>query len=449
MTGYVRSSLTGASLALALGCSSGAPPWPSPAEEAGGAGAEAPASPAGSGNTGATPGPGASSGAGGVSAGGASATGVNEGPPGASLDPPPPRDASAPPGPACEQQLVADVEAPTVLVLADRSGSMFSPLDAAPLDEPAPAPRSVWSELRATVLAAIEALESDVRFGFLAYSGDGEVCPELTSLAPALGNHAAIAALYGSLEAPERRNGAPPLAEAASLLALAGGDARVWLVTDGDVDYCDDGNPLCPVDSAIAALQRLAAANPPIRTTVFGATPLGASALSSSALQAFANAGAGEPVSLPALGPNPTDPNAIFDQCSGVPAWADDFARTGKPAARGQSAADYAAAGGAALVRGPLGPGDGGELVAALRRELANERRCAFDLAAAGVAREALATLDEAARLELGGAVVPHDTVDGWHLVGDATLRLEGASCEAVRAAPATPTLRLTWACDP
>lgn len=456
MMEHVRSSLAArASLVLALGCSAGAPPWPdvggggagaaasmsAPSMGSAGAGATSSGASDGGAAAGAAGAAGAGAGTGGSAAG---STGRSEGPPpGTSLDPPPDAEPSAPPTQQCREVLQAVTEPPTVLVLADRSGSMFTPLDDAAL----PAV-TAWSELRTTVLAAIQALEGEVRFGFSAYSGDGDVCPELTSVPPALDNHAAIAALYGSLEVPLRRNGGPPLAEAQAELALAGGDVRLWLITDGDVDYCDDGNPLCPVDSVVGALQRLARASSPIPTTVFGVTPLITSPLPPSALQAFARAGAGQPVALPALGPTATDPNAIFDQCSGVPDWASDFASTGKPSSRGQSVGDYAESDGPAVVHAPAG-GDVGALVATLRSELATERRCAFDLAARGVSPSALATLDERALIELDGVPVAADEQNGWRRVGTSTLRLEGAACAAVRSAPATPALQVTWACTP
>jgi len=202
----------------------------------------------------------------------------------------------------------------------------------------------------------------------------------------------------------------------------------------------------CPVDSSIGRVQRLAAASPSIRTRVFGIAPLTAT-LPTSALQAFALAGAAEPVALPTTGPAPTDPNALFDQCSSVSSWAADFARTGKPSNRGQSIADYSDADGSAVVHSPAS--DIGALLAALRSELVAERPCSFELARDGVPASALASLDENAVLELDGAPVVHDDQDGWHRDGASTLRLEGASCRAVRAAAEPSALQLRWACSP
>lgn len=464
----MRSSLrAGVCLSIAMGCnvgcSSGAPPWPSENSDVAGAsgqsalgdgsgaggssgggaaGARAMASAGATASTGSSDaGPEGPNGSGAAGQNGSSAS---EGPSvGAPPVTPPGQDPGNPlPEPQlCQQLLRAVNELPTVVVVVDRTGSMFNPVTEAGA--------TAWSELRTTLLAAIDALDGEARFGFLAYSGDFELCPELTALPPGLDNHAAIAALYGSLELALRRNGGPvgALNEAASLLSRAGGDPHVWLVTDGDVDYCDDGNPLCPVDSAIASVQRLAAATPPIRTSVFGPTTT-LSVLATSALQSLANAGAGEPVARPATGPVSTDVNAIFDQCSAVPDWASDFASTGKPIVRGQSVADYAESGGAAVVHLPVGSDVAG-LVAELRSRFVVERRCAFDLAADGVTESALATIDASAVLELGGAPVAHDEQNGWHVVGGSTLRLEGAACDAVRAAAQVSELELRWSCTP
>ncbi len=420
-------------LAVAVGCSAGAPPWPTSSGSEGGTGPGTLRPPPGDDVA-------AAAGSSGSTAAGASGASMSERPPSAALDSS--TADSGPPSPAtvCEQTLRVVAEPPTVLVVADRSGSMFNPAGAAGA--------TLWSELRAAVLSSILALQDQARFGFMAYSGDEQVCPELSSLPAGLGQHAAIAALYGSLDEPVRRNGGPveALSEAESALSTAPGQRHVWLVTDGDVDYCDDGNPLCPVDSTIARLQRLAAASPSIRTRVFGPA-VTTSVLASSALQAFANAGAALPVALPVIGAQATDPNAIYDQCSGVPDWAADFASTGRPAVRGQSIGDYASSGGAAVVQAPAA--DLTALVTQLRAELVAERPCAFDLAANGASPDALSSLDDGAVLDLDGTRVAADEQNGWHLVGASTLRLEGESCAVLRAAAESPSLTLRWACAP
>jgi len=338
--------------------------------------------------------------------------------------------------PLCQLDLQAAAEPPTVIVAADRSGSMFDPIDASSA--------SAWSTLRTTLLAVLLELQGEVRFGFTAYSGDSEVCEELTSLPPALDNHGAIQALYGSLEASTRRDGGPfgALDDAASVLASAAGERYVWLVTDGVIDYCNDANPLCPIDSAVAQLQQLAAGDPPVRTTVFGLAPA-TSLLAASALQNFANAGEARPVALPSATPGVNDPNAIFDQCSSDARWAADLTASGKAIVRGQTVGNYAAEGGTATVYPPSA--EPAALAGALRSQLAF-RPCSFELEPAGPAG-AGKTFDESASVELDGTLVPHDAVDGWHLVRPVTMRLEGASCAALRSATQVPTLTIRWEC--
>jgi hypothetical protein len=139
-------------------------------------------------------------------------------------------------------------------------------------------------------------------------------------------------------------------------------------------------------------------------------------------------------VALPAISTVPSDANAIFDQCSGVPSWAADFASTGRPSVRGQSVGDYAPSGGTAVVRAPAG--DVAAVVAELRAELVPERPCSFDLEAAGALPGSLSSSDGNVALTIEGAPVDRDEQSGWQLVGASTLQLEGSSCAALRAAP-------------
>src|SRR5262249_32176893 len=126
------------------------------------------------------------------------------------------------------------------------------------------------------------------------------------------------------------------------------GEKYVLFVTDGEPDYCDDGNALCPPDSVVGALQNMAAGiGPngtqvaPIKTLMFGIISANPQILPST-LQAFANAGAGLPVAPPERqGQTTYDPNAIYDQCSGQVGWAADFAATGKPKMRGETIGTY------------------------------------------------------------------------------------------------------------
>jgi len=137
---------------------------------------------------------------------------------------------------------------PTVFILVDRSGSMFDSM--------------AWEPLRTGTLAVVKELESKVKFGFGAFTGEvGQTCPMFDKVPVALNNSDAIAALYNKLGKPQK--GETPTAKVLSqvrdiLRAETGpGEKYILFVTDGEPDYCDDPNPICPVDSVVAALQAL------------------------------------------------------------------------------------------------------------------------------------------------------------------------------------------------
>lgn len=357
-----------------------------------------------------------------------------------------PGGASGEPGRGCQQaQRTFVPQIPTVFVLVDRSGSMFD-------ENPAGSGQNAWGPLRRGVLQVIAELQSSVRFGFGAFSGQAATCPDMPSTGLALDNEPAIAALYGSLERP-------PFKDTPTLGALNAVAEQLWsdpvegakyilFVTDGEPDYCDDGNPLCPADSVVGRLQRMAAGldddgvqNEPIQTLVFGIdSPL--STISPEVLAAFANAGAGQPVA-----PLVANPTAVSDQCSGVPGWAADFATTGKVAERGASAGDYSPIGGAATVYRP-DPNDQAELVEQIRAALAGVKSCAFDLGGDGVQVDVVRPdLGVLAHVTIDGVDVPFDATNGWHMPSGTTVQLEGAACERWRV-PGETSIAFDFPCD-
>jgi hypothetical protein len=80
---------------------------------------------------------------------------------------------------------------PSVFILVDRSGSMFE--------------HNYWSPLEDGVLAVIEQLEQEIRFGFSSYTGQqGMQCPQLSSVVPiADRNYAAIKQAYAAITKPQ------------------------------------------------------------------------------------------------------------------------------------------------------------------------------------------------------------------------------------------------------
>jgi hypothetical protein len=342
------------------------------------------------------------------------------------------------PSELCQQSLGTSLAvAPTVLVLADRSGSMFEPLLPSGVSAP-------WYELRAAALAVVQALAADVRFGFAAFAGSFGTCPAIDSIAPGLNNYVAIQGMYGALELSlELRDSGTlgALRAAEPLLANAPGDKFIWLLTDGEADYCKDGNRLCPVDSVVGQLQALASATPPIRTLVSGVSSASTVALDPDALQAFADAGMGQPAE------RTVSIDAVYDQCAVDLDWAQHFATTGKPNERGQTIGDYGASSGGTTVYSPLEQ-DTTTLIEQIRSVVLGDRPCAFDLALDAVPPSALATLDENARLEVDGVVIPYNAENGWHAVGASSVAIEGEACVAVRAAAAAPSIQLFWSCN-
>ena len=334
---------------------------------------------------------------------------------------------------------------PTVFLVVDRSSSMFDPNP--PGSNP---PTNSWGLLRSGVLQVVGDLQADVRFGFGAFSGQGSTCPDMPMTAPDLNNAAAISSLYNSLERSMYKDTPTVAALTRAAQALwndtTEGDKYILYVTDGEPDYCDDGNALCPPDSVVGRLQQLVlgvdengVAHQPIHTLVFGIkSPL--SSVLPETLQAFANAGAGLPVSPPRRDPSqPYNPNAVYDECNGVAGWASDFALTGKPAMRGQMIGSYIDPAdplqlpGSATVYRP-DPTDQAALIQQISAALAGVKSCSFDLAGDGVKVDlSRADLGTLAKININGNAVPFDATNGWHMLSETTVQLEGQACAAWR----------------
>ena len=146
---------------------------------------------------------------------------------------------------------------PNVFVLVDRSDSMFTPDNTTQVVS--------WNPLKAGVLDVIDQLQADVKFGFGAFTGQqGGKCPIFDTIAPALNNAAAIKAIYEPLGRVTGAAGETPVIQVLplieGLLAQGGddGDKYVLFVTDGEPDFCDNGDAKCPVDAVVSGIQKLA-----------------------------------------------------------------------------------------------------------------------------------------------------------------------------------------------
>jgi hypothetical protein len=344
-------------------------------------------------------------------------------------------------------------DAATVYVMVDRSGSMFDCLSTSGTVESSCADGSdtAWTRLKTAALSVIQERQAEVRFGFAAFTGTNPgangTCPILNRLEPKLSNYADIKAFYDALapqpnttvvgqkfETPTRQS--LDLVGAALLADPAPGKKYILLVTDGQPDYCDDGNTLCAPDSVIGGLQSLYAQG--ITTLVMGIQSA-AFDLPATTLKSFATAGAGENTLAP-LRANDADTFAFYDQCSSVSGWRADLVKSGKTAARGVTVGTYSATSGAAT---PYTPNvtDSAALTAQLGAALSSTKSCSIELASVyGRPTEVDSNKVNLAALLVNGSAVPYDASNGWSLPTSAVVQLNGGACTAFR----TPSGRVT-----
>lgn len=284
---------------------------------------------------------------------------------------------------------------PTVFILVDRSSSMFE--------------QSLWEPLKTGVLDVVDTLESEVRFGFAAYTGEnGGMCPELNSLdAVALNNYEAIKEAYDAL-APPMYKGETPTAraidevtklladEAASASDVAVSPTVILLVTDGEPDFCDDPNVTCSRDAVVASVQ--AARELDIGTFIFS---IGGQ-VDRAHLGDVANAGAGEPVE--------DRQNAVMYQCP-------------------ERRATYSASSGNAPYFEP-DVNDQTGLVEAITSVVSSVRSCTFDLD--GQIEIDLAAASDGV-VEIDGERVPYEGADGFRMNSSTQLELLGGACQRLR----------------
>jgi hypothetical protein len=323
---------------------------------------------------------------------------------------------------------------PTVMLLVDRSGTMFDQQG------------NPWNTLRDGVLPVVKDLNEQVRFGFISVTGEQQagMCPLLDEVAPADQNYEAVAAKYMSLMRPTKGEspGMLGLSQAYDVLSkdMTPGDKYILFVTDGEQDYCGDGNHLCPTDSVVYWLQKLKALN--VTTMVFG-LPLSQSGdqLSYGAiLQAFANAGAGQPVTAVLDNASQT-PTSIWDQCNpggdmNAAGWKAEFTAAAKVDDATTASIDESKTlgnyvptgmGGTAKVFKP-DPTDQMALAEQFRQVLAGVKSCSFDI---GGDIKVIQTLLDEAHVYIEGVEVPLDptATNGWHMPTETQIELVGEAC--------------------
>ena len=307
---------------------------------------------------------------------------------------------------ACNRvELSFDAREPTVVILVDRSSSMFE--------------QNLWQPLKEGVLESVARLQSEVRFGFASYTGQqGGTCPEVTSVAATgTGNLPAIQAAYDALGAPPYKGETPTSLAIAQIAAQleprvdeAAGPRFILLVTDGEPDFCDDGNVVCARDAVVAAAQQAHARG--VGTLVFHV----GGGVDRQHLEDVARAGIGETVA--------DRGGAVAQQCA-------------------TPRASYSRAGGAGVLFEP-DVSDRDALVSALSAAVAGLRSCTFDL------RGELKIDPDAAHLgsvEIDGVSIPLDDANGYRFNGPSELELRGEACARLRR-PAVSRVRFDFPCE-
>jgi hypothetical protein len=158
-----------------------------------------------------------------------------------------------------------------------------------------------------------------------------------------------------------------------------------------------------------------------------------AATLAANTLQAFANAGAGEPTRAPITG---TDIFPVFDQCfPTMTGWKQDFllkypeCATNSNDCRGRTIGTYAATAGPTRPYTPNAANQT-QLVTQLSTAIAGVKSCIFDLGNIGgqSIKVDLAKLGEA-RVLVEGTTVPQNVTNGWRMNTQTELELVGTAC--------------------
>jgi hypothetical protein len=278
---------------------------------------------------------------------------------------------------ACQQTTYSFVpKVPNVLVLVDGSGSMF--------EVTAALPNGRWGALRSALLPVIQNLQGQVNFGLGIFSGviAENLCPLFQTVAMGPNNYAAISAMYPATRLrPQNVALETPLTESLPMIpplfaaAPKTGASYILFATDGEPDFCDNDNAVCPVDAAVAGLKRLFTENN-ITTYIMGlASDLNAGTCPG-VLKGFAAAGQNQPIA------NPCGTHLPSQECEGRKPWTDlrtALGRTGQT-----SLVDYVATGSTTKVFEP-NVADQASLTDTLAAAFSGVKACTFDLGAAGV----------------------------------------------------------------
>lgn len=312
---------------------------------------------------------------------------------------------------------------PTILVLVDRSSSMF--------DQPLANFPNRWEPLKDALVGdggIVTTLQSGIRFGFAAYTHQAQngagACPLLTATSLGTNNYDTIKEEYDAVSADPvdpsvpRVNGSNPskgetptgaaIHAAAEVLAdFPGiGPKYILLVTDGEPDTCSTPDPQCGQDESIAAAQAAFAQG-------IGTFAIGVGEIGLQHLQDLANAGSGQPVQQ----------RAVPEQCE------DAVFNLGS----------YSAQGGNAMV---FNPNDAGQLKSDIAGVVGSTRSCVYTMnEEVDVEKAHLGTV------HVNDVIAKYEDEDGWRMNSASELELLGASCIAVKTT-ISPDVYISFPCD-
>jgi len=338
---------------------------------------------------------------------------------------------------------------PNVLVFVDGSGSMF--------DVAADLPSGRWGALRTALLPVIMGLQDQVNFGLAIFSGvmgSNNTCDFIFPTVPMRpSNYSAIMAAYpaGRLRDPSIAL-ETPLSPALTMLppmfaaAPKTGPSYVLFATDGEPDFCNNGNVVCPVDAAVAGIKQLSAQG--ITTIVMGLTSNIVSGTCPGVLEGYANAGAGLAIA------NPCGTHVASGECQGEQGWKDVATQLGRPITA--PLADYVATGGGAKVYSP-NVADQSSLTNTLASLFSGVKSCTFDLGNINGSSIRVDTSQlNKAEVKIENTVVPLDNANGWRIncvpAGDpackpSQLELTGSECARWRM-PMVKNIAFNFPCE-
>lgn len=305
-------------------------------------------------------------------------------------------------GGGCNELTVAfEKQTPTVVLLVDRSGSMFDNAYSSSADRWT----ALYDALMNSSTGVVNDLQNDVRFGFATYTNNGNdsqgTCPLISEVTAAVGNYDAILSAYDSESTKPNFKAETPTGPAVAAISTSlaafnePGPKYILLATDGEPDTCSHPDPQCGQDESIVAVQAAYAQG--IGTIVIGI----GDEVGAKHLKDLANAGAGLPVEEPD----------------------DYFNNTCLNSGISQKNAEYSTIGGGAVY---YQPSTQAQLETDIHGIINGVRDCTFEL-------KAKVELDQAylCEVELDGVPIQH--MSDWKLKTETELEVLGDACDQIK----------------